>query len=143
MEKQSLKKFYIKKQESKSGNTREILGKKQQSPKIYRIITEKAFLVSLILTIILVAVIITSFNFYQNLEKKREIEKKREKIVLEIKYWQGIANNYQGYRDAYFKLAILEYQLNNKAKTNEYLQKVFELDPNFEAGREFKKLLKK
>lgn len=138
-----MKKFYSKKQESSSGNSREIVGKKQLFPSIYRIITERTFLVSLISTILLVAIAIIGLNLYQNLEKKREIEKKREAIALEIRYWQGIANNYQGYRDAYFKLATLEYQLNNKAKANEYLQKAFELDPNFEAGKEFKKLLEK
>ncbi|MCL5970930.1 MAG: tetratricopeptide repeat protein [Patescibacteria group bacterium] len=50
-------------------------------------------------------------------------------------------SRYKDYRDGYFRLAILEYQLNDNAKAQEYLDKVMKLDPNFEEGRKFEQFL--
>ena len=56
-------------------------------------------------------------------------------------YWQGIVSKYKDYRDGYFQLAVLEYQLGNIQKAKLHLDEVLKLDPNFEKGRELGKVL--
>lgn len=60
-------------------------------------------------------------------------------IKEERAYWEEVVKRHQGYRDAYFKLAILSFQLGEKEKAKEYLREVFLIDPNFEEGRRFAK----
>lgn len=52
-------------------------------------------------------------------------------------YWQGIVHTYPTYRDGYFMLALLSYKLGETKQIEEALQKVHELDPNFQKGKEF------
>ena len=53
---------------------------------------------------------------------------------------QGIIKTYPNYRDGYFRLATLEYELGNRNKAKEYVQKALELDPNFEEGRRLERM---
>lgn len=63
------------------------------------------------------------------------------KVLNELVFWQKEIGERPNYRDAYFKLALLNYQLKDFDKANEYLKKTLSLDPNFEKGRELEKLL--
>ena len=63
------------------------------------------------------------------------------KVQNELIFWQKEVGKMPNYRDAYFKLALLNYQLKDFDKANEYLKKTLSLDPNFEKGRELEKLL--
>lgn len=143
-----------------SGKGREKVGKKQEFPNIYRIFTEsfislksrlerldlsRIFIACLILLILLAVAgtILTSLDLYKNNQKKQKIEAEREKLTTELKQWQGIAGKYKGYRDAYFKLAVLSFQLKDFDRSKFYLMQVFSLDPNFQAGRDLEKMLKK
>ena len=69
----------------------------------------------------------------------------REKLyasrVKEVKFWEENLSKYPEYRDAYFRLAVLEYELRNFEKSEEYLEKVFKLDPSFKEGKKLEKLL--
>lgn len=72
----------------------------------------------------------------------QKLKNEREKIIFEINHWEKVVTNYKDYRDAYFKLAVLEYQLGESEKSKNYLNKALELDPNFEKGRELERILR-
>lgn len=132
MDKQSLKKSKW------SGIVRGIVGKYKEFkfPSNYRIITV------IVLSLVLIALIsLISLDFYKNFGEKQRVGEERQKLVSEILFWQGIIAKHKDYRDAYFKLASLEYQLKNFNQARKYLQKVLEIDPNFEVGRRLEKLL--
>ena len=124
-------------------------------PRIYRFITEapvikhlKKYQKRLILSgfisiLIFLGIIIVSIDTYRNMQKKTQLEKEKENILNQIEIWKSISEEYKGYRDAYFQLALLEYQLKNYIRANEYLQKTLSLDPNYKEGRELEKLLDK
>lgn len=151
MKKPVLRKFKINKNKPSisSGKVREKFGKKSswRFPNIYRRITDfirlkwRIILVGLVSFILLFCISILSFDLYKNIQEKQKIEKERQKLISEVIFWESVVNKYKDYRDAYFNLAVLEYQLKNFDKTKAYLQKVLELDPNFNEGRKLEKLL--
>ncbi|GEM_PF-1589575 len=149
-----------------SGKDREIFGKKSLSlnkkeekrqaefPNIYRIISERIIKVesvllsnsriviaSMISIFILALIFAFGLDFYHNFKTRQGVELNREKIASEINYWQQVVDKYNNYRDGYFQLSILEYKIGNKDKSRLYLEKVLELDPNFEAAKSLGKLL--
>lgn len=154
-----------------SGKDREKLGKKgekkqpQQFPNIYRRITDpfeelrvnfpegisrieglliskSKFLISLMISLVILTLIVSfGVDFYRNLQNRRDLDLNREKIAAEISYWQQVVGKYNNYRDGYFQLSVLEYKIGEKDQSRLYLQKVLELDPNFEAARNLEKLL--
>lgn len=71
------------------------------------------------------------------------IQAERGKIEKELTFWKGEQRRYPNYRDIYFKIASLNYQLGNKEEAKVSLDKALEIDPNFENGRELEKLLAK
>jgi len=110
-------------------------------PRIIRFFTEKYFLTSLISFILVVTIIIVGLDLYRNIKQKEGVDRERQKIISKIQYWQGITNKYKDYRDAYFQLAVLEYRLRDFDKAKFYLKKTLDIDPNFDKGREFERIL--
>lgn len=142
MKKQSLKRFKI----PKSEINREKLGKKAKESEtqfslIKWMVKSQAFWVGIAAGAIIIGITIVGLDLNKNLLEKQRINQEKEKILSEIKFWQDISQKYKGYRDAYFKLSLLEYQLGNIDKSRTYLKTTFTLDPNFEKGRELEKLL--
>lgn len=86
-------------------------------------------------------VIIQAVDTIDSIKKKQENENKRTQLAKEVDYWQGIVKKYEGYRDGYLKLALLEYQFKNLDKSKFYLQKALVLDPNSETARKLEKIL--
>lgn len=117
------------------------VGNKNKSPRIYRIITDKLFWVSVVSTVLLVLVSYIAFNTYIKFNELQKLTKERERIILEINHWEKVVADYKDYRDAYFRLAVLEYQLGESEKSKKYLDKALELDPNFEKGRELEEII--
>lgn len=64
-----------------------------------------------------------------------------EEIAAEISFWEKIVKEKPDYRDAYLRLAVLNYQLHKKEEAREYLKKVIDLDPNFEPARELGEII--
>lgn len=130
-------------------------------PKIYRFITDSLagvsrffnslslgrraiiFFISFLSLIFALTLITISSDAYKNILEERKIEQERGEISRKIQYWESIATKYQGYRDAYFQLAVLEYKLRDFEKSMSYLKKVLEIDPNFQEGRKLEKLIEK
>ena len=123
-------------------------------PNIYRIFTDivgvlkKNWIhlalkstVVLLFFLLVGSIIMTSITLYHNLEKKEKEENARQKVISQIYYWESVVKKYKDYRDGYYQLAVLEYQLGNMVKAREYIKKVLLLDPNFDEARKLEKLL--
>jgi tetratricopeptide (TPR) repeat protein len=126
------------------------LGKKRQFPNIYRFITERmtfrlswrpklskiAFLALASTSIIISVVLVAGIGFfavqtYQNLNQTMQISNQRQDLQGKANFWQAISNQYDGYKDAYFQKALLEYKLGQIDKAKADNQKALLLDPNF------------
>jgi len=139
-----------------------------QFPKIFRFITENKFLKQFLasinkfltylnsnprlkkLTIIsyvlfmllIISLIITgAFNAYKNFQTFKTVSLKREELTENIKLWQSIAEKYPGYKDAYFKIASMEYQIGDYKLAKEYVEKALVLDPNFSNAMILEKII--
>lgn len=84
---------------------------------------------------------VSTYDLYSNYQSKKKIDLERQEVISKIGKWEEIINKYKDYRDGYFQLAILEYQLKDFNKAKFYLNKSLALDPNFEKGRELEKIL--
>lgn len=80
-------------------------------------------------------------NFYKLSNAYVKINSERYDLGKKINFWQSIANKYEGYKDAYFQIALLEYKLGNFKKALEYNKKALFLDPNFEDSKRLEILL--
>lgn len=83
----------------------------------------------------------SGYDLYNNYQDKKKLDLERQEIISKIEKWKAIVSKYKDYRDGYFQLAILEYRLRDFTKSKLYLDKVLALDPNFEKGRVFEKVL--
>jgi tetratricopeptide (TPR) repeat protein len=153
------KKTYVKKTTVKKA---ENSGKKLQFPNIYRIITERgvfkkplrlslslslkpklkkflvifaAIAVFIIIVVFTAGIVFFSVKVYQNYQKITQINAQRQQIQDKINFWQSIADKYDGYKDAYFQMAILDYSLGNFKKARMENQKALTLDPNFDDAK--------
>ncbi len=111
-------------------------------PKNFRFITEnliskfvhrhrRRFLIGFTTLLIVLAIVTVSLDAYINYHENKRFTQERVRIGKEIKFWQSAVDRFPNYRDAYFELALLNYQLKNFGKAREYLSKTLKLDPNF------------
>ncbi len=112
-----------------------------QFPNIYRIITDRHFLLGILLGSLSIIVVTTGYDLFNTLQIKKELDLERQKVISQIQYWQSVARRYQGYRDAYIELAILENRLGENKKAKRFVQKSLAIDPNFEPGRQLENML--
>lgn len=80
-------------------------------------------------------------SFYQKAAEYRKISLERKNTEEKINFWKSIANKYEGYKDAYFQIALLEFRLGNIKNALEYNKKALFLDPNFEDSKKLQILL--
>jgi tetratricopeptide (TPR) repeat protein len=114
-------------------------------PKNLRAITEftfsssQSYTIKIILTSA-VSIFLLAFIFLEgvairyNIQQQEIQAQQRLQVEDEVKYWEGIANKYQGYRDVYYRIAALQYKLGNISESQKYVKKALELDPNFPQG---------
>ena len=143
MKKKTLKNSKIK-EKSKTKHffkKKEKLSQPLRFPNIIRIFTEKYFLGFIVSFVLVVVLAIVGLDLYKDIKNQQKIEKERKDVISKIQYWQEVIDKYNDYRDAYFQLAVLEYRLRDFDRAKFYLKKTLELDPNFEKGREFEKIL--
>ena len=128
---------------------------KAEFPKIYRFFTDLpaitafrrlqagkrklgfifAFLLSLLF------ILIFSLDLLNNIRKEKQITEVRRELEKEAKVWEEIANKYQGYRDAYFQLGLIQYKLGNFDRAKYYLNKALFIDPNFKEAKNLQIIL--
>lgn len=68
------------------------------------------------------------------LQQVQEIKKQPEEVKKEVVSLQKIVDQFPNYRDAYIKLAILNWKLYRPFDTQKYLEKALEVDPNSEVA---------
>ncbi len=121
------------------------MNKNRKFPKIYRFITEndswRQLLIGFVSSFVFLALAVVCMNTYKNYQEKLLQDSERAQINKEISLWNPILQKYKGYRDGYFQIALLEYQLKDFEKARNYLQKTLILDPNFEEARKLEKIL--
>lgn len=86
-------------------------------------------------------ILLTGVDLYKSFQKKTEIENKNKVLTSQVKYWQDLVDKDKGYRDGYFMLSVLEYQLKDISKARVYLGRVIEIDPNFAPAIDFQRVL--
>jgi tetratricopeptide (TPR) repeat protein len=107
----------------------------------------KIWFFSKILTLILVVVGLIcgiaffSLRTYQYYQTAQRIINQRQQIQSKINFWQSIAEKYEGYKDAYFQMAVLDYSLGNLQKAKMENKKALSLDPNFVDAQKLEVLL--
>jgi tetratricopeptide (TPR) repeat protein len=135
-------------------------GKKRQFPNIYRIITERplfrlswrpklskiTFLalasISILISLVLLAGIgILTVQVAQDFGQITQINAQRQALQGKANFWQSIIDKYDGYKDAYFQKALLEYNLGQIDKAKEDNLKALLLDPNFTDAKKLKTVL--
>lgn len=117
------------------------LPKQSKLKKLLVLIFSALFLVFSI--VLITGSIILASDIYQKLIELNNINIQRQKIQSEISFWQSVLQKYPGYKDAYFKIAILEYQLKDYKNAIKDNDKALLLDPNFEDARKLSELLNK
>lgn len=73
----------------------------------------------------------------------KDQEGEPERIKAKIQDWEKILAEKPGYRDAHFQIAVLSWQIYQEEEAREATDKALELDPNFKAAKNFKRLLSK
>ena len=118
--------------------------KPQKFPNISRFITESKKGVGIVILFFLLfsAIIVSGVQAYNHFQQRQQVLGDRAELLSKVIYWETVVKTYKGYRDGYFQLAVLHYQLGNKGKANMYLQEALKLDPNFEEGRKLEQMLK-
>lgn len=135
-------------------------GKKHQFPSIYRRITEKLkfrlswqpkpneyviFVLSLVSvavsTVLIIGIVFFVLMVYQNTVLTVNTVNQRQNIENKINFWQSVIDKYDGYKDAYFQKALLEYQLKDFSEAKIDNQKALLLDPNFEDAKKLENVL--
>ena len=113
-------------------------------PRNSRFIPEKIKDEFILLTgfiVIIVAGIIVGFDLYKNISEQKELSIKANSLQSRLIFWQEQVKNRPDYRDGYFSMALISYQLKDFESSRNYLDKALSIDPNFEKGRELQKLL--
>lgn len=125
---------------------------KSQFPTFYRIIPEvkkalkhaktKLFWTSAISFVFLLLIIFELGKGYELFSKRQQLELQRQQISSEIEFWNQKTKDYKSFKDAYYKIALLEYQLGNSQIAKAYVKKALSIDPFFEEAKKLEKILK-
>jgi tetratricopeptide (TPR) repeat protein len=135
-------------------------GKKRQFPNIYRFITERlSFKLSwhpklsritilvlasasiLISLVLVVGIVIFAVQTSQDFGQAMQINNQRQDLQGKANFWQSIIDKYDGYKDAYFQKALLEYRLGQIDKAKADNSKALLLDPNFTDAKKLETVL--
>jgi len=113
-------------------------------PKIKKTIKVLSIIVVIFTVIILIfGISVAGVSFYRNYRNYAQISAQRENLQSQINFWQSIADKYDGYKDAYFRIALLEYQLSDFQKAKDANGKALVLDPNFDDAKKLEAILDK
>ncbi len=117
---------------------------KKEFPRNFRFFTEKIgdeaiFFIGL--SAILAAGLLVGLNLYSNLASQKKMIAQTRQLQTQLNFWENEIKARPNYRDAYFSLALIYYQLGNFDFAKQNLEKALTIDPNFEKGRELEQLL--
>lgn len=126
--------------------------KHHKSPRLSRFITEslplslkhqrsRKIFWSIFVSLLLLITLITSWDLQKTIIQKNQLDQKRQTIQIQIAKAKRSIYQHPDYRDGYFMLATLEYQLGNDQEAKKYTEKTIALDPNFKPAQTLEKLL--
>lgn len=118
--------------------------KASKFPSISRFIPEKineGYIFLAIFLFIFVCTVIIGLDLYQNLSLEKKLAFRNNELQRRLDFWKKEVKIHPNYRDAYFNLALISYQLKDFDSSIYNLQKALEIDPNFEKGRQFQEIL--
>jgi len=96
--------------------------------------TIKVILTSVVSIFLLGLIFLQGVSIWHGLKEKEVLAQQRLQMENEVKYWETVANKYQGYRDVFYRIAALQFKLGNVSESQKYVKKALELDPNFPQG---------
>ncbi len=122
-----------------SGKNREILGNwRLRFPEDRGV---RIFFISL-WVVVLLSIGILSYEFAINFSNFNKNRVERAKVEAEVDFWNKVLGKYPNFRDAYYQRSVLEYRLGEKIQAERDIQKVLEIDPNFEPALKLEEILK-
>lgn len=101
----------------------------------------RVVVVSFSTLLLLIALYFAAADLYQTLFLQQKIKAEKQQVREKIVAWKEFMETHPEYRDGYFELAVLSYQLKEKDIALSYVREALALDPNFTTGREFEKKL--
>ncbi len=99
------------------------------------------FAVCFVCGIILMGMLLVEKTIAQKYDQLQADKTTRASIEQQIVEWKGILQKYPDYRDGYYHLAVLEYELGNKPAAQIYNQQALDIDPNYTPSRQLEKKL--
>lgn len=136
MAKNKKKRFYKKKK---------LEDEPKKLPKNSRFITENILSDHVVFFIGIISIVIVTFavafDLYATYKGQKQIAAEKIRMTTSLAFWQNEVKERPNYRDGYFSLAILYYQLKDYRNASENLDKAMTLDPNFEKGKELRSIL--
>ena len=74
----------------------------------------------------------------QDYTKLQKAQTDRIAVEQQAKQWKSILLKYPDYRDGYYHLSLLEYELGHTADALKYDQQALIIDPNYAPARKLK-----
>ena len=102
-----------------------------------------SFIIVFVTILLFVVTSLLAVKLYQEVSLYVKITNQRQTLQGKINFWQSFIQKYDGYKDAYFQIALLEYQLGNFEKAREYNKQALLLDPGFEDAKNLEVLFEK
>lgn len=156
--KKAPKKFITKRKEEITDKSGDKAAQARKSPRISRMIPEIASItlaglatirthgvvifISFFCGVLLIGIGVVAMDFQKNLKELERREVLHKALSGYQKYWVGIVAKYPDYKDAYFQLAVVSYQLGETMEAKRAIGKVLEIDPNDTTGQEFEKKIR-
>ena len=94
-----------------------------------------------IYSILLATIVGVGVIVHRDLQMKKITDAKQQVLLQKMQYWQRVVSTHSDYRDGYFSLAVVAYQLGNTQQAVNYAEKALLLDPNFDDARKLERLL--
>ena len=121
----------------------------EQSPSNSRAFTERVFsstnvfvfFICFVSGALLMVLLLEENTIRLNLISLQTLTAQHAGMQRQVAQWQNVVTKHPDYRDGYFQLAVVEYQLGNMNKAYIYDEDALRLDPNFQSGRELEKKL--
>lgn len=84
---------------------------------------------------------VVGLKFYENIKTYNKLSLQRENLQNQKNFWQSVSQKYGSYKDAYFRMALLDYRLGDFEKAKEENNKALLLDPNYNDAKSLQKIL--
>lgn len=116
---------------------------KTKLPSISRIINDREKVAIVIASfLMLIGLAIVGLDVWKNYQGSKLTSEKRQVLVKDKTKWEEILQKHPDYRDGFLALAVIEFRLGNKERSEDYLNKSLEIDPNYEDAKKFEDYLK-